>query len=236
MKKSIRLVTAALALCLALSVCVGAFAASRIEVPKYASRMNLPEVPDYITLETWTDSVALGDPCPIVAISDATVHVTFSEKPDKAQIVWYEGTENLDVDENGYAEASSTDRKMQHGLRTGKITFKSWKDNIAVVYHRDGTPESVTMTVDGDYLGLGLDNPKTTITYTPVTVKAPKLRSKKADVWYVSKVVASYQDGEDTLEITAYYLNTKGGKLQKYVVRRKLPNGGVQRQTYYAKD
>ena len=39
-------------------------------------------------------------------IEDATIYLQFSRKPDWAGVLWWEGWENLDVDDEGYAETA----------------------------------------------------------------------------------------------------------------------------------
>jgi RecG-like helicase len=92
-------------------------------VVKYTGNMRVMEMPEYFTLTTETESTATygneekpDDPCPVLAVEDAIIRLTFSQRPDWAAAVWMDGWENLDVDENGCTETSMEGHRAQPGL------------------------------------------------------------------------------------------------------------------------
>ena len=152
----------------------------KVFLPERISKLNIPEMPEYITLKTDTDRTATyGDaeapenPCPILQTEDAEIRLEFSKKPDWAGVTWMDGWENLVVDEEGRAVTTMEGHSVQPGIRatsgpispdTGKPEWR-WNDGgdyaylaglgpVTCEYGRRGTVKYVEYTVEQDYYSV----------------------------------------------------------------------------------
>ena len=188
---SFRTLSLCLAVLLLLSVSCSAFAETiTVRIPSKLGNLVLPDLPEPLGLDTWTDSIATygnpgdlnnpltpNDPCPILAVSDAVMHLQFSEQPDFAIASWYNGKEVIDVGPDGYAELYTEGKKIQAGFGwTGRQTKeKEWfiqagKDGVTAGYSNSGDVRYIEYTFDGDFFGTGIEGAQTTVRYEPVTI------------------------------------------------------------------
>ena len=188
---SFRTLSLCLAVLLLLSVSCSAFAETiTVRIPSKLGNLALPDLPEPLGLDTWTDSIATygnpkdpsqpktpNDPCPILAVSDAVMHLQFSEQPDFAIASWYNGKEVIDVGPDGYAELYTEGKKIQAGFGwTGRQTKeKEWfiqagKDGVTAGYSNSGDVRYIEYTFDGDFFGTGIEGAQTTVRYEPVTI------------------------------------------------------------------
>ena len=198
MKRRIRVLCTMMAAVFMLSVCELALGDDlKVFLPERISKLNLPEMPEYITLKTDTDRTATyGDaeapenPCPILQTEDAEIRLEFSKKPDWAGVTWMDGWENLVVDEEGRAVTTMEGHSVQPGIRatsgpispdTGKPEWR-WNDGgdyaylaglgpVTCEYGRRGTVKYVEYTVEQDYFKTGMNGAVTVIRWEPVSIK-----------------------------------------------------------------
>ncbi len=185
-KFSFRTLSLALAVLLAVLVPASALGETiAVRIPSKIVRLEIPEMPDPLDLYTWTDSVPTYgnpldpfDPCPILAVDDAIMHLQFSEKPDFAVANWYNGKENIDVNESGYAELYTEGRRVQAGYtwaggsRTKEKPWfiKAGKDGVTAGYSNSGKVKFIEYTFDGDVFGTNIEGAQTTVRFEPVTI------------------------------------------------------------------
>ncbi len=182
---SFRKLSLVLAVLLLMSLSCSAFAeVVTVRIPSKIGNLDMPEMPEPLELHTWTDSVATygnkdnpKDPCPVLAVKDAIMHLQFSEQPDFAVASWYNGKENINVGADGYAELSTEGKKIQAGFTWGneKAKEKPWfinagKDGISAGYSNSGDVKFIEYTFDGDFFETGIEGAQTTIRYEPVTI------------------------------------------------------------------
>ena len=175
----------ALAVVLTLSAPVCALADTiEVRMPTSIWRLALPDMPEALSLYTWTDSVPTygnkdnpKDPCPILAVTDAIMHLQFSEQPDKAVASWYEGTEEIQVGADGYAELFTEGHRVQAGFgwSSPRAIEKPWfikatKDNVTAGYANNGYVRFIEYTIDDDLFGTGIEGAKTVIRFEPITI------------------------------------------------------------------
>ena len=166
-------------------------------IPGKLSELGLPDMPEYFTLKTETESIGTygnkdkpDNPCPVLPVEDAEIRLSFSKKPDWAAAVWMDGWENLDVDESGYAETSMEGRRAQPGLEarsgpidpsTGKPEWR-WNDKgdyafmaglgpVTCQFGRDGSVQYVEYTAGEDYYRTGMTGAVTVIRWKPISIK-----------------------------------------------------------------
>lgn len=198
MKRRIKILCAMMAAVFMLSVCELALGDDlKVFLPERISKLNLPEMPEYITLKTDTDRTATyGDaedpenPCPILQTEDAEIRLEFSQKPNWAGVTWMDGWENLVVDEEGRAVTTMDGHAVQPGIQatsgpispdTGKPEWR-WTDGgdyaylagmgpVTCEYGRRGTVKYVEYTVEQDYFKTGMNGAVTVIRWEPVSIK-----------------------------------------------------------------
>ena len=223
---AVRTLSLGLALLLLLAIPAGAFAETvSVRIPSKLGNLSLPEMPDPLQLYTWTDSVATygnplnpKDPCPILAVNDAIMHLQFSEQPDFAVASWYMGNENINVGADGYAELSTEGRRVQAGFTWDGVTkekdwfIKAGKDGVTAGYTNSGKVRFIEYTVDGDFFDTGIEGAQTTIRYEPVTIdgdyyvynpQTTKMENQKGKVRD-----ASSEDGWKHWYYTNWYIPT----------------------------
>lgn len=168
MKKRFRLLSALLAAVLALSLSSAVLAAPgdtggvRVYIPNKIARLHAPDMPEYITLRTRTQSVATygneekpSDPCPILPVNEPDIELFFSEQPDWAAVLWPEGMEMVSVNEKGYARVSSAGHSMMPGSTAGTMLIKNEQGETVRVWaattadHKAGDPAP---TGDGAFM------------------------------------------------------------------------------------
>ena len=188
---AVRTLSLGLAMLLLLAIPAGAFAETvSVRIPSKLGNLVLPDMPEPLELYTWTDSMPTygnpkdpskpktpNNPCPILAVTDAIMHLQFSEQPDFAVASWYNGKENINVGADGYAELSTEGKKIQAGFTWGgeKAKEKPWfitagKDGISAGYSNSGAVKFIEYTFDGDFFDTGIEGAQTTIRYEPVTI------------------------------------------------------------------
>ena len=222
----VRTLSLGLALLLLLAVPAGAFAETvSVRIPSKLGNLSLPEMPDPLQLYTWTDSVATygnkqdpKDPCPILAVNDAVMHLQFSEQPDFAVASWYMGNENINVGADGYAELSTEGRRVQAGFTWDGVTkekdwfIKAGKDGVTAGYTNSGKVRFIEYTVDGDFFDTGIEGAQTTFRFEPVTIdgdyyvynpQTKKMENQKGKVRD-----ASSEDGWKHWYYTNWYIPT----------------------------
>ncbi len=223
---AVRTLSLGLALLLLLAIPAGAFAETvSVRIPSKLGNLSLPEMPDPLQLYTWTDSVATygnkqdpKDPCPILAVNDAIMHLQFSEQPDFAVASWYMGNENISVGADGYAELSTEGRRVQAGFTWDGVTkekdwfIKAGKDGVTAGYTNSGKVRFIEYTVDGDFFDTGIEGAQTTFRYEPVTIdgdyyvynpQTKKMENQKGKVRD-----ASSEDGWKHWYYTNWYIPT----------------------------
>ncbi len=222
----VRTLSLGLALLLLLAIPAGAFAETvSVRIPSKLGNLSLPEMPDPLQLYTWTDSVPTygnplnpKDPCPILAVNDAIMHLQFSEQPDFAVASWYMGNENINVGADGYAELSTEGRRVQAGFTWDGVTkekdwfIKAGKDGVTAGYTNSGKVRFIEYTVDGDFFDTGIEGAQTTFRYEPVTIdgdyyvynpQTKKMENQKGKVRD-----ASSEDGWKHWYYTNWYIPT----------------------------
>ncbi len=223
---AVRTLSLGLALLLLLAIPAGAFAETvSVRIPSKLGNLSLPEMPDPLQLYTWTDSVATygnkqdpKDPCPILAVNDAIMHLQFSEQPDFAVASWYMGNENISVGADGYAELSTEGRRVQAGFTWDGVTkekdwfIKAGKDGVTAGYTNSGKVRFIEYTVDGDFFDTGIEGAQTTFRFEPVTIdgdyyvynpQTKKMENQKGKVRD-----ASSEDGWKHWYYTNWYIPT----------------------------
>ena len=223
---AVRTLSLGLALLLLLAIPAGAFAETvSVRIPSKLGNLSLPEMPDPLQLYTWTDSVATygnkqdpKDPCPILAVNDAIMHLQFSEQPDFAVASWYMGNENINVGADGYAELSTEGRRVQAGFTWDGVTkekdwfIKAGKDGVTAGYTNSGKVRFIEYTVDGDFFDTGIEGAQTTFRFEPVTIdgdyyvynpQTKKMENQKGKVRD-----ASSEDGWKHWYYTNWYIPT----------------------------
>ena len=223
---AVRTLSLGLALLLLLAIPAGAFAETvSVRIPSKLGNLSLPEMPDPLQLYTWTDSVPTygnkqdpKDPCPILAVNDAIMHLQFSEQPDFAVASWYMGNENINVGADGYAELSTEGRRVQAGFTWDGVTkekdwfIKAGKDGVTAGYTNSGKVRFIEYTVDGDFFDTGIEGAQTTFRYEPVTIdgdyyvynpQTKKMENQKGKVRD-----ASSEDGWKHWYYTNWYIPT----------------------------
>ena len=243
---AVRTLSLGLALLLLLAIPAGAFAETvSVRIPSKLGNLSLPEMPDPLQLYTWTDSVPTygnkqdpKDPCPILAVNDAIMHLQFSEQPDFAVASWYMGNENISVGADGYAELSTEGRRVQAGFTWDGVTKeKDW-------FIKAGTVKFIEYTFDGDFFDTGIEGAQTTFRYEPVTIdgdyyvynpQTKKMENQKGKVrdassedgwkhwyytnWYIPTITVVYPAGSGLTKIVAEYWNTEKAALKKFAVQ-----------------
>ena len=222
----VRTLSLGLAMLLLLAIPAGAFAETvSVRIPSKLGNLSLPEMPDPLQLYTWTDSVPTygnplnpKDPCPILAVNDAIMHLQFSEQPDFAVASWYMGNENINVGADGYAELSTEGRRVQAGFTWDGVTkekdwfIKAGKDGVTAGYTNSGKVRFIEYTVDGDFFDTGIEGAQTTFRYEPVTIdgdyyvynpQTKKMENQKGKVRD-----ASSEDGWKHWYYTNWYIPT----------------------------
>ncbi len=239
-----------------------------VYIPNRVSRLGLPEMPDYVTLKTRTESAPMtdkkgnevfqleakededgnkfvdyrlddhGNKIPVHGIvEDAVISLQFSRKPNWAGVLWWEGWENLDVDEEGYAETSMEDHIVQPGIWEGSspinmVTEKPEYSDYAFMagfgpltceYGRRGTVNYVEYTVEEDYFRTGMEGASTVIRWEPEHIKNYSEENyvkyeTTTTVWYVSSVTATYPAGNYITGIQADYRNDRKNTLSSYTI------------------
>ncbi len=188
---SFRTLSLVLAVLLLLSMSGSAFAETiTVRIPSKLGNLALPDMPEPLELYTWTDSIPTygnpkdpshpltpNDPCPVLALSDAVMHLQFSEQPDFAIASWYNGKENISVGPDGYGELYTEGKKIQAGFGWNgwKTQEKDWfiqagKDGVSAGYSNSGDVRYIEYTYDGDFFGTGIEGAQTTIRFEPVTI------------------------------------------------------------------
>ena len=223
---AVRTLSLGLALLLLLAIPAGAFAETvSVRIPSKLGNLSLPEMPDPLQLYTWTDSVPTygnplnpKDPCPILAVNDAIMHLQFSEQPDFAVASWYMGNENISVGADGYAELSTDGRRVQAGFTWDGVTkekdwfIKAGKDGVTAGYTNSGKVRFIEYTVDGDFFDTGIEGAQTTFRFEPVTIdgdyyvynpQTKKMENQKGKVRD-----ASSEDGWKHWYYTNWYIPT----------------------------
>ena len=223
---AVRTLSLGLALLLLLAIPAGAFAETvSVRIPSKLGNLSLPEMPDPLQLYTWTDSVPTygnprnpKDPCPILAVNDAIMHLQFSEQPDFAVASWYMGNENISVGADGYAELSTEGRRVQAGFTWDGVTkekdwfIKAGKDGVTAGYTNSGKVRFIEYTVNGDFFDTGIEGAQTTFRYEPVTIdgdyyvynpQTKKMENQKGKVRD-----ASSEDGWKHWYYTNWYIPT----------------------------
>ena len=223
---AVRTLSLGLARRLLLAIPAGAFAETvSVRIPSKLGNLSLPEMPDPLQLYTWTDSVPTygnplnpKDPCPILAVNDAIMHLQFSEQPDFAVASWYMGNENISVGADGYAELSTEGRRVQAGFTWDGVTkekdwfIKAGKDGVTAGYTNSGRVRFIEYTVDGDFFDTGIEGAQTTFRYEPVTIdgdyyvynpQTKKMENQKGKVRD-----ASSEDGWKHWYYTNWYIPT----------------------------
>ena len=278
MKKIARIMSVALAVMMVLSLSAVSLAedATAVYIPDKIAKLNLPERPSYISLKTQTESAPMFDEFgnPVMSttckdrythqfvqntgiVEDAVIELQFSRKPDWAGVIWAEGFENLEVDDNGYAVTSMEGHLRQPGTwawnnpdttcdpLTGKI-----------VWREDGTPApSWCHQTGGDYAYMAGKGPITIqygrnghVNYLDYTVEedffktgmegcSTVIRYEIVSVvtecgvdqeWYVSSVTATYPEGNKVVGVSATYRNDEKNKLASY----KISYAASETETY----
>ncbi len=235
---SFRTLSLVLAVLLLMSLSCSAFAeVVTVRIPSKIGNLDLPEMPEPLELYTWTDSIPTygnpkdpskpktpNNPCPILAVSDAIMHLQFSEQPDFAVASWYNGKENINVGADGYAELSTEGKKIQAGFTWGgdKAREKPWfitagKDGISAGYSNSGDVKFIEYTFDGDFFDTGIEGAQTTIRYEPVTIDGdhyiyttePDPKTGKEKTVKVNLKGKEYEKNKDG----SYKLDEKGNKI-----------------------
>ena len=139
-----------------------------------------------------------NDPCPILPVSEPDIELYFSEQPDWAGVLWPEGFERISVDGRGYARVSSAGHETQPGVTpgtmlndkgervwaattadhkagdpapTGDGAFMACKDDVTVLYNRNGSPVWVEFVIPEDFHKTGMAGAITTVRYERVNVE-----------------------------------------------------------------
>lgn len=239
-----------------------------IFIPDQCIKLKLPEMPDFITLKTRTESVPMtdldgntfyqvekkkdengetfidfryddaGNRIPVHGIvEDAIISLQYSKKPDWASVIWWDGWENLDVNQEGYAETTMEGHKYQPGIWEGSspiniVTEKpEWSDYafmagvgpVTCEYGRRGTVNYVEYTVEQDYFKTGMEGAVTVIRWEPVSIKNTSEENyvkyeTTTTVWFVTSVTATYPAGNPITKVKAEYRNDKKNTLSSYEI------------------
>ena len=265
MKKIARIVSVALAVMMVLSLSAVSLAEDEatVYIPNKISKLNLPDRPAYIiSLKTHTESAPMVDQFgnPIMStycrdrythalvqatgtVEDAMIELQFSKKPDWAGVIWAEGFENLEVDDNGYAVTSMEGHMRQPGTYVwyddagvkhtgGDYAFMAGKGPVSVQYGRNGHINYVDYTVEEDFFKTGIEGCSTVIRYEPVTIMGDSDPAAKIHMWYVSTVTATYPAGNKIVGVSATYRNDEKNKLASYTISFATSETEVYKITY----
>ena len=252
-----------------------------VYIPNSITKLGLPEMPEYITLKTRTESNRMidsngneiyqkekikvddeiiedfkyddnGNLIPVYGIiEDATIYLQFSKKPDWAGVLWWEGWENLNVDEEGYAETSMEDHVAQPGIWEGSSSinmvtekpeysdyaFMAGVGPVTCEYGRRGTVNYVEYTVKKDYFRTGMEGASTVIRWVPEHIKNYSEENyvkyeTTTTVWYVSSVTTTYPAGNYITGIRADYRNDRKNTLSSYTITYAVSDKETYAITY----
>ncbi len=269
MKKIARIVSVALAVMMVLSLSAVSLAepTGTVYIPDRIAKLNLPDRPAYIiSLKTHTESAPMFDEFgnPVMSttckdrythayvqntgiVEDAVIELQFSKKPDWAGVIWAEGFENLEVDDNGYAVTSMEGHLRQPGtwsasgpcdpitgkpswhVTGGDYAYMAGKGPVSVQYGRNGHINYVDYTVEEDFFQTGMEGCSTVIRYEPVTIMGDSdPKDAKITMWYISTVTATYPAGNSIVGVSAVYRNDEKNKLASY----KISYAASETETY----
>lgn len=248
MKKGLRVLSAALAAVMLLSVCALALSEeTSVYIPERIAKLGLPEMPEYITLKTRTESASVYSDSDsgsgkIRAVEEGDIALYFSQKPDWAGVIWMDGWETLEVDEDGYAVTNTENHTTQPGIwaTSGPVDLVSglpewrWNDGgdyaflagvgaVVCQYGRSGSINYVEYTVEEDFFRTGMAGASTIIRWEPVKVTNYSARDEvqyetSTITWYVSCVTATYPAGNAITGVRADYRNDARNTLGRYTI------------------
>ncbi len=194
----------------------------------------------------------LGNKIPVYGIvEDAIIALQFSRKPDWAGVLWWEGWENLNVNDEGYAETSMENHIAQPGIWEGSspinmvtekpeysdYAFMAGVGPVTCEYGRRGTVNYVEYTVKEDYFRTGMGGANTVIRWVPEHIKNYSEENyvkyeTTTTVWYVSSVTATYPAGNTIVGVRADYRNDRKNTLSSYTITYAVNDNETYAITY----
>lgn len=266
MKKITRILSVALVAMMVLSLSAVALADdTTVYIPNRLGKLGVDYVIDDFQFPTlkvkMSSTVALGDPCPIVAGDEADYLLYFSEKPDWAGAVVSSldgGWLSLDVDDTGFATIEGP-LHLQPGMWSageweytpegvdeiwhvtgGDYPYYAGKDygdySVDVSYYRNGGAYKVVVTLkdSADFFRTGYEGGTMKITFEKVTVKSTSNpRKDRYDTyWFISQVSAVYPEGNYIIGVDAAYRNDAKQNLASYRISYAVSEKEIYKITY----
>jgi len=292
MKKTSRILSVALVALMVLSLTASAVAETpAVKIPntlgkvKTADGVTVPTIDDIedkiIWLTTSTDSAKMFDQFgnPIMSkyckdrytgqfvqaighTDDGDIYFHFSPKPDWAGVIWAEGFENLDVDENGDAVTSREGHLRQPGtwVANGPKSQGSWHvtggdyaymagktfedgTSVSIQYGRSGSINYIEYTIpETDFFQTGMEGATATVKFVPVTVKSvcgpeedPQKYTRYDYFYYVASVNVDYPAGNEIVRVETDWRNDTKQNLASYRISFATSETEVYKITFSPK-
>ncbi len=224
------------------------------------------------SIPTWgnpadPDAHVSDNPCPILAVEDADIDLWFTDgdgnafKPDWAGVVWAEGWENLEIDEDGHAQTSMEGHLRQPGTWsasgpcdpiTGKPTWhvtggdypysagKTYEDGteVKISFGRAGNITSIEYVMpETDFFRTGFEGATTTVKYERVTVASTSAYERTHKIrfdtfYYTFSVCADYPAGNPIVRVETEWRNDAKQNLATYRISFAPTENEVYKITY----
>jgi len=223
-------------------------------IPNKIAKLGIPDHPiNWIQLDTkspWAAFLYIDDDGDLDVGTGAVgdeIELFFSRKPDWAGVIWAEGFENLDVDDDGYAVTSREGHMRQPGtwsasgpcdpltgipawhVTGGDYAYMAGYKNMTMQYGRSGRLNYLDVSYEEDYFATGIEGATTVVRYIPAHVDTD---CGWTIVWYADTVKATYPEGNYIAGVEAKYRNDAANTLASYKISYATSETEIYKITY----